>query len=106
VAVAGTRLTEPAYPAKFKEVQQLAYAERMHHRPPEWMHHRPPLWADGEISNHPATPGLWVGGPHIGSRDAGVEYEEILVVTHCGDAYRLDDDLPRMRRWQQAAATS
>jgi uncharacterized protein YbaR (Trm112 family) len=96
--VPGTRLTEPAYPAKFKEVQQLAYAERMHHRPP--------LWADGEISYHPATPGLWVGGPHIGSRDAGVEYEEILVVTHCGDAYRLDDDLPRMRRWQQAAATS
>lgn len=95
--MAGTRLTEPAYPAKFKKVQQLAYAE--------WMLHRSPLWADGEISNHPATPGLWVVGPHIESRDVGVEFEEILVATRCGDGYWLDD-LPRVRRWQQAAATS
>jgi hypothetical protein len=34
-----------------------------------------------------------------------VEFEEILVATRCGDGYWLDD-LPRVRRWQQAAATS
>ncbi|MBV9652267.1 MAG: aminopeptidase P family protein [Pseudonocardiales bacterium] len=72
----------------------------------ERMHHRSPLWADGEISNHPATPGLWAVEPHIGFRDVGVKFEEILVVTPSGDAYWLDDDLPHVRRWQQAAAAS
>lgn len=72
----------------------------------ERMHHRSPLWADGEISNHPATPGLWAVEPHIGFRDVGVKFEEILVVTTSGDAYWLDDDLPHVRRWQQAAAAS
>lgn len=72
----------------------------------ERMHHRSPLWADGEISNHPATPGLWAVEPHIGFRDVGVKFEEILVVTPGGDAYWLDDDLPHVRRWQQAAAAS
>jgi methionine aminopeptidase len=69
----------------------------------ERMHHRSPLWADGEISNHPATPGLWAVEPHIGFRNVGVKFEEILVVTPGGDAYWLDDDLPHVRRWQQAA---
>jgi Xaa-Pro aminopeptidase len=72
----------------------------------ERMHHRSPLWADGEISNHPATPGLWAVEPHIGFRNVGVKFEEILVVTPGGDAYWLDDDLPHVRRWQQTAAAS
>jgi Xaa-Pro aminopeptidase len=72
----------------------------------ERMHHRSPLWADGEISNHPATPGLWAVEPHIGFRDVGVKFEEILVVTGSGDAYWLDDDLPHVRRWQRRVAAS
>jgi hypothetical protein len=68
------------------------------------MHHRSPLWADGAISDHPATPGLWAVEPHIGFRDVGVKFEEILVVTSSGSAYWLDDDLPHVRRWQRTAA--
>jgi hypothetical protein len=67
----------------------------------ERMHHRSPLWADGEISNHPATPGLWAVEPHISFRDVGVKFEEILVVPESGKAYWLDDDLPHVRRWQR-----
>ncbi len=70
----------------------------------ERMHHRSPLWADGAISDHPATPGLWAVEPHIGFRDVGVKFEEILVVTSGGGAYWLDDDLPHVRRWQRTAA--
>lgn len=69
----------------------------------ERMHHRSPLWADGEISNHPATPGLWAVEPHIGCRGVGVKFEEILVVGDSGEAYWLDDDLPHVRRWQRSA---
>ncbi|MCA1821811.1 MAG: M24 family metallopeptidase [Pseudonocardia sp.] len=72
----------------------------------ERMHHRSPLWADGEISNHPATPGLWAVEPHIGFHDVGVKFEEILVVPPSGNAYWLDDDLPHVRRWQPTAAAS
>jgi methionine aminopeptidase len=72
----------------------------------ERMYHRSPLWADGEISNHPATPGLWAVEPHIGFRDVGVKFEEILVVTGSGDAYWLDDDLPHVCRWQRRMAVS
>ncbi|MGH3768976.1 MAG: M24 family metallopeptidase [Pseudonocardiaceae bacterium] len=71
----------------------------------ERMHHRSPLWADGEISNHPATPGLWAVEPHIGFREVGVKFEEILVVTD-SNAYWLDDDLPHVRRWQRTVAAS
>jgi Xaa-Pro aminopeptidase len=70
----------------------------------ERMHHRSPLWADGELSNHPATPGLWAVEPHLGFRDVGVKFEEILVVTETGSAYWLDDDLPHVRRWQRTLA--
>jgi hypothetical protein len=70
----------------------------------ERMHHRSPLWADGELSNHPATPGLWAVEPHIGFRDVGVKFEEILVVPEVGSAYWLDDDLPHVRRWHRALA--
>jgi methionine aminopeptidase len=70
----------------------------------ERMHHRSPLWADGELSDHPATPGLWAVEPHIAFRDVGVKFEEILVVTTTGAAYWLDDDLPHVRRWQRRTA--
>jgi Xaa-Pro aminopeptidase len=70
----------------------------------ERMHHRSPLWADGEISNHPATPGLWAVEPHIGFRGVGVKFEELLVVTESGDAFWLDDDLPHVRRWRGTVA--
>lgn len=70
----------------------------------ERMHHRSPLWADGELSNHPATPGLWAVEPHIAFRDVGVKFEEILVVTTTGAAYWLDDDLPHVRRWKRGVA--
>ena len=69
----------------------------------ERLHHRSPLWADGKISNHPATPGLWAVEPHIGFRDVGVKFEELLVVTESGKAFWLDDDLPHVRRWQRTA---
>lgn len=68
----------------------------------ERMHNRSPLWADGKISDHPATPGLWAVEPHIGFRDVGVKFEEILVVTE-NDAYWLDDDLPHVKRWANKA---
>jgi hypothetical protein len=42
--------------------------------------------------------------PHIGFRDVGVKFEEILVVTSGGSGYWLDDDLPHVRRWQRTAA--
>jgi hypothetical protein len=72
----------------------------------ERMHHRSPLWADGEISNHRATPGLWAVEPHIGFRDVGVKFEKILVVPDSGNAYWLDDDLPHVRDWQRRVAAS
>ena len=68
----------------------------------ERLHHRSPLWADGDVSAHPATPGLWAVEPHIGFRDIGVKFEEILVVTEDG-AHWLDDDLPHVRRWARTA---
>lgn len=68
------------------------------------MHHRSPLWADGDSSDHPATPGLWAVEPHIGFRGVGVKFEELLVVTGSGDAFWLDDDLPHVHRWRRAAA--
>lgn len=67
----------------------------------ERMYHRSPLWADGRISDHPATPGLWAVEPHIGFRDVGVKFEEILVVPERGEPHWLDDDLPHVRRWRR-----
>ena len=61
---------------------------------------RSPLWADGRSSQHPPTPGLWAVEPHVGFRDVGLKFEELLVVTE-DDAYWLDDDLPHVRRWEQ-----
>lgn len=62
---------------------------------------RSPLWADGRSSQHPPTPGLWAVEPHVGFRDVGLKFEELLVVTE-DDAYWLDDDLPHVRRWEQS----
>lgn len=49
-------------------------------------------------------PGLGAVEPHIGFRDVGGKFEEILVVTETGGAYWLDDDLPPVRRWQRTLA--
>lgn len=69
----------------------------------ERLHGRSPLWADGRSSRHTPTPGLWAVEPHIGFRDVGIKFEELLVVTDDPDnpAYWLDDDLPHVRRWTQ-----
>ena len=63
---------------------------------------RSPLWAGGRASRHAPAPGLWAVEPHIGFRDVGVKFEELLVVTE-DDAFWLDDDLPHVRRWQEQA---
>lgn len=66
----------------------------------ERRHGRSPLWAGGRASRHAPTPGLWAVEPHVGLRDVGLKFEELLVVTEDG-AYWLDDDLPHVRRWAQ-----
>ncbi len=71
----------------------------------ERLHGRSPLRADGRASRHAPTPGLWAVEPHIGLREVGVTFEELLVVTE-DDAYRLDDDLPHVRRWSSAEEAS
>ncbi|MEU6173098.1 M24 family metallopeptidase [Streptantibioticus parmotrematis] len=68
----------------------------------ERLHGRSPLWADGRSSAHPPTPGLWAVEPHVGFRDVGLKFEELLVVTE-DDAYWLDDDLPHVRRVHEGA---
>jgi hypothetical protein len=51
-----------------------------------------------------------VGGrtPNSGFRGTGAEFEEILVATDSDDprerAFRLDDDLPHVRRWARGKA--
>lgn len=59
-----------------------------------------PLWSSGHGSDHPPTPGLWAVEPHLGFRDVGAKWEELLVVTE-DDAFWLDDDVPHVRRWMQ-----
>jgi Xaa-Pro aminopeptidase len=56
-----------------------------------------PLWSGSRRSEHPPTPGLWAVEPHLGFRDVGAKFEELLVVTD-DDAFWLDDDLPHVRR--------
>lgn len=58
-----------------------------------------PLWSSNAASDHPPTPGLWAVEPHLGFRDVGAKWEELLVVTE-DDAFWLDDDVPHVRRWQ------
>lgn len=61
-----------------------------------------PIWNSSERSNHAPTPGLWAVEPHLGFRDVGAKFEELLVVTE-DDAFWLDDDVPHVRRWQARA---
>ncbi|HEX2316235.1 MAG TPA: M24 family metallopeptidase [Thermomonospora sp.] len=68
----------------------------------ERMEGRSPLWNGGRRSRHAPTPGLWAVEPHLGFRDVGAKFEELLVVTE-DDAYWLDDDLPHVRRWAATA---
>lgn len=63
---------------------------------------RSPLWNNSRRSDHPATPGVWAVEPHLGLRDIGVKFEELLVVTERGAAW-LDDDLPHVRSDRRAA---
>jgi hypothetical protein len=66
---------------------------------------RSPLWADGKSSGHAPTPGLWAVEPHLGLRQIGAKFEELLVVTE-DDAYWLDDDLPHVRAWATKASAT
>lgn len=59
-----------------------------------------PIWNSSEKSNHAPTPGLWAVEPHLGFRDVGAKWEELLVVTE-DDAFWLDDDVPHVRRWAE-----
>lgn len=59
-----------------------------------------PLWSSNRGSDHPPTPGLWAVEPHLGFRDVGAKFEELLVVTE-DDAYWLSDDVPHVRRWRE-----
>lgn len=58
-----------------------------------------PLWSSAERSNHAPVPGLWAVEPHLGFRQVGAKFEELLVVTE-DDAFWLDDNVPHVRRWQ------
>ena len=59
-----------------------------------------PIWNSSKASNHPPTIGLWAVEPHLGFKDVGAKWEELLVVTE-DDAFWLDDDVPQVRRWKQ-----
>lgn len=59
-----------------------------------------PLWSSSRRSDHAPTPGLWAVEPHLGFREVGAKFEELLVITE-SDAYWLDDDLPHVRRWRK-----
>jgi Xaa-Pro aminopeptidase len=63
-----------------------------------------PLWATHSRSAHPPVPGLWAVEPHLGFRDVGAKFEELLVITG-SDAFWLDDDLPHVRRWLARGVT-
>lgn len=58
-----------------------------------------PLWNSKAGSDHAPTPGLWAVEPHLGFRDVGAKWEELLVITG-DDAFWLDDDVPQVRRWK------
>lgn len=59
-----------------------------------------PLWNSSRYSEHAPAAGLWAVEPHLGFRNVGAKFEELLVITDT-DAFWLDDDLPHVRRWQQ-----
>ena len=49
-----------------------------------------------EDENRPMSPGFWAIEPHIGGKEFGVKFEEIMVITESGEAYWLDNDLPHI----------
>lgn len=59
-----------------------------------------PIWNSSKSSDHPPTPGLWAVEPHLGFRDVGAKWEELLVITE-DDAFWLDEEVPHVKRWQQ-----
>jgi len=59
-----------------------------------------PIWNSSKASDHPPTVGLWAVEPHLGFKDVGAKWEELLVVTD-DDAFWLDDDVPQVRRWKE-----
>lgn len=59
-----------------------------------------PIWNSTKRSDHPPTPGLWAVEPHLGFRDVGAKWEELLVITE-DDAFWLDEEVPHVKRWQQ-----
>ncbi|PWR24612.1 M24 family metallopeptidase [Zavarzinia aquatilis] len=59
-----------------------------------------PLWNSTEASDHPPVPGLWAVEPHLGFRDTGAKFEELLLIGDDGGARWLDDDLPHVRRFE------
>jgi hypothetical protein len=61
-----------------------------------------PLWNGDRQADEPPEPGLWAIEPHIRKDGIGAKWEELLVVTE-GDAWWLDDDLPHVRAWREAA---
>lgn len=56
-----------------------------------------PFWSSNSSSDHAPTSGLWAVEPHVGFRDVGAKWEELLVITE-DDAFWLDDDVPHVRR--------
>ena len=58
-----------------------------------------PLWNSKAGSDHAPTPGLWAVEPHLGFRDVGAKWEELLVITE-NDAFWLDDEVPQVQRWK------
>lgn len=59
-----------------------------------------PLWNSSKHSDHAPAIGLWAVEPHLGFRDVGAKFEELLVITE-KDAFWLDDALPHVQRWIQ-----
>jgi Xaa-Pro aminopeptidase len=84
-------------PFGVRQLRALAGDVAIEHR-----HSTSPLWSDSRRSSHPPIPGLWAVEPHLALGPVGAKFEELLVVTS-EDAYWLDDDLPHVRAWRDAA---
>lgn len=67
-----------------------------------WVASASPFCNVGPGSDRPPSPGLWAFEPHIARGAVGAKWEELLVVDPSGARW-LDDDLPHVRRWRQAA---
>jgi Xaa-Pro aminopeptidase len=67
-----------------------------------WLRRSTPFCNVGPGSELRPEPGLWAFEPHIARGGVGAKWEEILVVEP-ERAFWLDDDLPHVRRWTDAA---